>query len=154
MGFMPPQGPYMPPGQLQPGQFQPVQYPQGQYQPGPFQPGQFPPDQFQPGQFPPGPFMPFPGPPGPPGPSGPIGQQPPTSPPPQFEPQMAPYAVDPGAISRCLYRNTFVWLRNRDRFWYYPTFVGRRSVAGYRFFGGRWRYYGIDLRQISSFTCY
>ncbi|NIK75027.1 hypothetical protein FHS15_000125 [Paenibacillus castaneae] len=66
---------------------------------------------------------------------------------------MMPFAVDPRAISGCLFRNTFVWLNNGDRFWFFPTFVGRNSVSGFRFFGGTWRFFGIDLRQISSFTC-
>lgn len=108
--------------------------------------------------FPPGP------PPGgggqqPPGPGpgpGPVQGQPPTSPPPSFIPQQQPqlYAVDPGGISRCLFRYTYVWLNNREQFWYYPTFVGRNSIAGYRWFGFYWAYFGIDLRRISSFTCF
>ncbi|RUT43963.1 collagen-like protein [Paenibacillus anaericanus] len=108
-----------------------------------------------PSQGPFGPFFPQPGPPGPPpGSPGSIGQQAPTAPPPSFVPQISPYAVDPGAISGCLFRNTYVWLRNRDSFWFFPIFVGPRSVAGFRFFGGRWAYFGIDLNQISSFTCF
>ena len=81
---------------------------------------------------------------------------PPTSPPPSFVPaqtqQASAFAVDPGSIRRCLFRFTYVWQRNQQ-FWFYPTFVGRRSVAGYRWTGFRWVYFGIDLRQIQSFTC-
>ncbi|WP_102348475.1 hypothetical protein [Bacillus sp. Marseille-P3661] len=61
---------------------------------------------------------------------------PPTSPPPAYVPtqtqQAAAFAVDPGSIRRCLFRYTYVWLSNRQQFWYYPTFVGRNSVSGYR----------------------
>lgn len=81
---------------------------------------------------------------------------PPTSPPPSVVPtqQVEAFAVDPGSIVRCLFRYTYVWLRNRQQFWFFPTFVGRRSVSGYRWTGFRWIYFGIDLRQIQSFTCF
>lgn len=82
---------------------------------------------------------------------------PPTSPPPSFVPQqspISPFAIDPGAISSCRRRFTYVWLNNGDGFWYYPTFVGRQSVAGYRWFGFFWFFHGVDLRQIQSFTCF
>lgn len=103
----------------------------------------------------PGPGGPgFPGTPG--GPGGPGGQQAPTSPPPQFTPQMPlqTFAVDPGGIRRCLFRNTYIWLDNGEQFWYFPTFVGRNSVAGFRWFGFFWAYFGVDLRRIRSFTCF
>ncbi|HYK72609.1 MAG TPA: hypothetical protein VEV44_05690 [Pseudoneobacillus sp.] len=133
--------------QSQPPFGPPSQFPS---QPGfPF-PGGFP--GGQPG-FPPGGGTGFPG--GQPG----GGQQgAPTSPPPAFTPQQSQatlFAVDPGGIRRCLYRNTYVWLNNGRRFWYYPTFVGRTSVAGWRWsrrFG--WSYFGIDLNQIQSFQCF
>jgi hypothetical protein len=80
---------------------------------------------------------------------------PPTAPPPSFVPaQVETYAVDPGSIARCLFRYTYVWLRGFEQFWFYPTFVGRNSVSGYRWTGYRWVYFGIDLRQIQSFTCF
>jgi hypothetical protein len=81
---------------------------------------------------------------------------PPTSPPPSFVPpqQVQQFAVDPGGIARCLFRYTYVWLRGFEQFWFYPTFVDRNSVAGYRWTGFRWVYFGISLRQIQSFTCY
>jgi hypothetical protein len=81
---------------------------------------------------------------------------PPTSPPPSFVPQqqVGAYAVDPGGIARCLFRYTYIWLRGFEQFWFYPTHVGRNSVSGYRWTGFRWVYFGIDLRQIQSFTCH
>lgn len=87
------------------------------------------------------------------------GGGPPTSPPPSFVPtqsqqQAQTFAVDPGSIRGCLFRYTYVWLRGREQFWFYPTFVGRRSVSGYRWNGFRWIYFGISLRQIQSFTCF
>ncbi|WP_339204450.1 collagen-like protein [Paenibacillus sp. FSL K6-3182] len=111
-----------------------------------------------------GPFGPF-GPQGPQGPQGPMGPgqqgQPgmsgPTAPPPQFtppQPAVSSFAIDPGAISGCLFRNTYVWMENGHGFWFFPVFVGRTSVSGFRWFGRSWGYTGIDLRRISSFTCF
>jgi hypothetical protein len=98
-----------------------------------------------------------PGPPfGPPGQQG-GGAQAPTAPPPQFtpaKPSATAFAVDPGAISRCIFRNTYVWLNNGQNFWFFPVFVGRTSVAGFRWTGRFWIYFGIDLRNIDSFTCF
>jgi hypothetical protein len=79
----------------------------------------------------------------------------PTSPPPSFVPQQQAeaFAVDPGSIRRCLFRFTYVWLRGFNQFWFYPTFVGRNSVSGFRWTGFNWVFFGISLRQIQSFTC-
>jgi hypothetical protein len=45
----------------------------------------------------------------PPGPSpGPQAQQPTSPPPPFIPPRPASFAVDPGAIAGCLFRNTYV----------------------------------------------
>lgn len=95
----------------------------------------------------------FPGTPG----GAPSGVQAPTSPPPQFVPQApsaATFAVDPGGIRGCLFRNTYVWLNNGEQFWFYPVFVGRTSIAGFRWNGFFWGYFGIDLNRISSYTCF
>ena len=94
-------------------------------------------------------------------PTAPPGQDlepgPPTSPPPSMVPQqtqqVGAFAVDPGSMIRCLHRFTYVWLRGREQFWFFPTFIGRRSVSGYRWTGSRWLHFGISLRQIQSFTC-
>lgn len=83
-------------------------------------------------------------------------QGPPTGPPPDFIPQEPPstFAVDPGAISRCVFRFSYLWLNNGQSFWAYLVFVGRSSVAGWRFQRGRWTYFGVDLREIRSFECF
>ncbi|WP_019153186.1 hypothetical protein [Robertmurraya massiliosenegalensis] len=89
---------------------------------------------------------------------GPVGGGPPTFSPPSFVPtqtqQIEAFAVDPGSIRGCLFRFTYVWLRGFQQFWFYPIFVGRNSVAGWRWDGFRWVYFGISLRQIQSFTCF
>lgn len=64
------------------------------------------------------------------------------------------YAVDPGAIYNCRYKYTYIWLENGRSFWAWLTYVGRRSVAGYRWIGFRWVYFGTDLNNISDFICY
>ncbi|MDY0395208.1 hypothetical protein ACFSMW_12505 [Virgibacillus halophilus] len=86
------------------------------------------------------------------------GQQagPPNTPPPSFVPQQThfqTFAVDPGAIRMCRFRFTYVWLHNQS-FWFYPTFIGRNSIAGFRWRHNRWVYFGIDLNQIVSFQCF
>nr|WP_255550521.1 hypothetical protein [Sporosarcina sp. E16_3] len=154
-GFAPPnQGmpgfgpPGRPPGPGMPG-FGPPGRP-----PGPGMPG------FGPPGRPPGPGMPGFGPPGrPPGQGQPGGQQAPSSPPPNTIPAYPSnqlFAVDPGAIRGCLYRHTYVWLSRRQGFWFYPVFVGRTSVAGYRWRNRqrRWEYMGIDLNRIERFSCF
>ncbi|WP_112180302.1 hypothetical protein [Paraliobacillus zengyii] len=82
---------------------------------------------------------------------------PPSSPPPSYVPaqtqQAQAFAVDPGSIRRCLFRFTYVWMRGFQEFWFYPIFLGRNSVSGYRWNGFRWVYFGTSLRQIQSFTC-
>ncbi|WP_100012329.1 hypothetical protein [Lentibacillus sediminis] len=96
-----------------------------------------------------------PGWPQPPG-GGQTGGGPPTAPPPAFtpqQPQFQTFAVDPGAIRGCLFRFTYIWLRG-DSFWFFPTFVGRNSIAGFRWRGFRWVYFGVDLNRVESFQCY
>ncbi|WP_432352631.1 hypothetical protein [Sporosarcina sp. A2] len=63
--------------------------------------------------------------------------------------------VDPGGIQGCMYRYTYIWTSRRKGFWFYPTFVGRTSVAGYQWSNQwrRWMYTGIDLNRIDQFTC-
>ena len=94
--------------------------------------------------------------------------QAPSTPPPSFTPSQASaqalttttsqgattFAVDPGAIQRCLFRYTYLWLRGGEQFWFYPTFVGRRSISGFRWTGFTWVYFGTDLRRIRSFQCF
>lgn len=85
---------------------------------------------------------------------------PPSGPPPDFVPQQAGpsgigiQAVDPGAIRRCTFRFVYIWPERGRGFWAFLVYVGRRSVAGWRWNGRRWVYFGMDLRQIESFVCY
>ncbi|QAS51730.1 hypothetical protein [Halobacillus litoralis] len=151
-------------GQIWPGQGPPFgggpgQPPQGPpFGGGPGQPPQGPPFGGGPGQPPQGPpFGGGPGQPpqGPPPGGGPGGQlpPPPTSPPQAQNATL--FAVDPGSLFGCLYRYTWIRLENGRSFWFYPTFIGRTSVAGYRWQRRQrqWIYTGFDTRHISSFQC-
>lgn len=118
--------------------------------------------------FPQGPqgFPGFPGFPGSQGPQGPQGPQGshggPSQAPPSFTPsqpksqQSGPGVkfVDPGAIRPCTFRFIYIWPRRGRGFWAWLTFVGPRSVAGFRWTGNSWRYFGMDLREITSFQCF
>lgn len=150
--------PGFPPGMGVPG------FPAGGIPGGGFPGGGFPGGGFPGGGFPGGgvPGGGFPG-GGFPGGGVPGGQQQaPTAPPPNFTPsypggnQAQVFAVDPGAIRGCLFRYTFVWTSRRNGFWYFPTFVGRTSVAGFRWSPSRrqWVFFGIDLNRIDQFTCF
>lgn len=94
-------------------------------------------------------------------PFGPSPTQSPIGPPKNMPPFSAPSKpksqslgiVDPRAIRRCLFRFTYIWLRNGRSFWIYLTFVGRHSIAGWRWNGRRWVYVGIDIDRIESFIC-
>ncbi|NLV35301.1 MAG: transporter [Clostridiaceae bacterium] len=137
---------------------------------GPFQGTQFLPP-FFPGQGPgfpgQGPGFPGQGPgfpgqgPGFPGQGPGVGGGPPSGPPPSFIPSQAAaqqsigvLAVDPGAIRPCRFRFVYLWLDNRQQFWAWLIFIGRQSVAGWRWTGFNWVYFGLDLNRISSFICY
>lgn len=91
-------------------------------------------------------------------PSAPPGPPPsvaPSQPPQQFQAGGAQtFAVDPGAIRPCLHRFVYIWPRRGNGFWAWLTFVGRRSVSGFRWNGRRWIFFGMDLRDIRSFQCF
>lgn len=99
----------------------------------------------------------FPGSPGnrPGGP--PIGRPdgPPSGPPPSFSPELSPYRVDRGSLRYCLYSYTRIRLESGRTFWFYPVYLSRTTVAGYRWINlfNRWVYSGLDLDDIRSFSC-
>ncbi|MCL2617873.1 MAG: hypothetical protein FWD98_02345 [Defluviitaleaceae bacterium] len=81
-------------------------------------------------------------------------RQPPGSPPPFIPQESAAFrSLDARAISRCMHSFTYIWLISGHGFWMFPTFVGPRSVAGYRWGRFGWIYTGFDLRAVRSFTC-
>ncbi|MFD9624578.1 hypothetical protein [Peribacillus muralis] len=101
--------------------------------------------------------------PGPPGPSGfyqGAGQpSPPQLVPPLFIPTFTGEmlkSIDAGSLKGCLYQIAYVWLRNGRSFWFYPTYAGYHSVAGYRWRKSqlRWSYYGTDINEILAIQCF
>lgn len=117
---------------------------------------------FPGGQFPGGP----PGGPFPPGgtpgggfgpPFGPPGQNQPPGPPPNFVPAVPAaqaQAFAGGGMNRCLFRNTYVWLRNGRSFWFYPIAVTRDNIIGFRWSNRRgWVFSTIRRNSILTFTC-
>ncbi|APC39039.1 hypothetical protein [Clostridium estertheticum] len=62
--------------------------------------------------------------------------------------------IDQGAIRPCLRRFVYIWPKRGRGFWAWLTFVGPRSVSGFRWYRNTWRYFGMDLREISSFQCF
>jgi len=91
------------------------------------------------------------------GPQGGPPSAPPNFTPPQPKTQQfgaTPLAIDPGAIRPCLHRFVYIWPRRERGFWAWLTFVGPRSISGFRFDRNRWRFFGMDLRNISSFECF
>ncbi len=62
--------------------------------------------------------------------------------------------VRPGDFRRCMFRFTYIWLFNGNNFWFYPTFVGRQFVEGFRWRRNRWEYDRINIQRIFFFRCY
>lgn len=91
-------------------------------------------------------------------PSPPMGggqqQAAPMAAPPGFSPPIPAWQSGPSGIRGCLYRNTYVWLTNGNSFWFFPTFVGRNTMIGFRWRGIGWIYSVIELRRIRSFQCF
>jgi hypothetical protein len=57
-------------------------------------------------------------------------------------------------LRRCLNRFTFIWLNNGNSFWFYPTFIGRQQVEGFRWRRGAWIFDRINIRRIIFFRCF
>lgn len=82
----------------------------------------------------------------------------PPGPPPTFSPNKnetpTVKSVSPGSIRPCVFRYVYIWLENDMSFWAWLTRVDMRTASGWRWNRGRWVYFGVDLRRISSFECY
>lgn len=89
--------------------------------------------------------------------------RPPTAPPPSFTPQTFTTTQQQdfsrrggvGGIRRCMFRNTFVWLRNGNSFWFFPMLIVGNSIIGFRWRGRRgWVFDSINRNSIIFFQCY
>ena len=57
-------------------------------------------------------------------------------------------------LQRCQNRFTFIWMINGNSFWFYPTFVGRQFVEGFRWRRNRWEFDRINISRIAFFRCF
>lgn len=73
--------------------------------------------------------------------------------PPSTIPQQPLFAINPSPISPCLFRTTYIWLRNGSSFWFFPIFAGFGLVLGFRWTGSFWIFYAIPLSDIVAFAC-
>lgn len=109
-----------------------------------------------PGGFPGGGPGGFPGSPG----GGPGGNtQMPAGPPPSFTPQMQQLSASQSqqgssGIRRCIFRNTFIWQRNGNTFWFFPTFVTQNIILGFRWSRFGWVYSSVNRNSILTFQCF
>jgi hypothetical protein len=87
----------------------------------------------------------------------------PTAPPPSFTPQTFTTTQQQefhrhggvGGIRRCMFRNTFVWMKNGNSFWFFPMLIMGNSIVGFRWRGNRgWVYDSINRNNILFFQCY
>ncbi|NLO08974.1 MAG: transporter [Clostridiales bacterium] len=115
-------------------------------------------------------------PPGPPvpGPGRPGGQPP--SAPPNFTPQLPreeegqllfepsgsrvsggrviDFRRRPRDFRGCMNRFTYIWLINGNNFWFYPVFIGRNAIEGFRWRRNRWEYERIFTNRILFHVCF
>lgn len=79
----------------------------------------------------------------------------PANPPPSYVPNLPATAgpIEPGTLSSCAFKYTYLWLKNGESFWVYITSAGKKSVSGWRYIKGRWKQFGTRLAQIKNFTC-
>ncbi|MCL2168764.1 MAG: hypothetical protein FWB74_01905 [Defluviitaleaceae bacterium] len=73
--------------------------------------------------------------------------------PPQHIPKA--HLARPGhdAIQSCLYKNTYLWLNNHQQFWFFPTFIGKSSICGYKRINDDWQFMGFGIEMIEKLYC-
>ena len=54
----------------------------------------------------------------------------------------------------CMNRFTYIWLINGNNFWFYPVFVGRNTIEGFRWRRNRWEYDRISTNRILFHLCF
>jgi hypothetical protein len=89
---------------------------------------------------------------GPPVGGPPVGT--PIAPPPAFSPPIPAWQQGPSGMRYCLFRNTYIWLRNGNSFWFFPTFVGRNIINGYRWRRSGWTFHVINPNNVRSYQCF
>jgi hypothetical protein len=86
-------------------------------------------------------------------------QEPPKNPPPDYTPKIADIAqpnltsIEFGAISPCIFRMTYLWLKNGLSFWSYLVFINKTIVSGWRYENRQWLSFSADLKEIKNYIC-
>lgn len=86
-------------------------------------------------------------------------QNPPKNPPPNYTPKLTDVAepnlsaVEFGAISPCIFRMTYLWLKSGVSFWAYLVFINRTITSGWKYQNGQWVYFSVNLKQIKNYLC-
>ncbi len=62
--------------------------------------------------------------------------------------------IRPRELRRCINRFTFIWLINGNSFWFFPNFIDRQFVYGFRWRRNRWEFDRINLNRIIFFRCF
>lgn len=60
----------------------------------------------------------------------------------------------PRNLRNCMNRFTYIWLINGSNFWFYPIFVGRNSIEGFRWRRNRWEYDRLLTNRILFHLCF
>jgi hypothetical protein len=60
----------------------------------------------------------------------------------------------PRNFRSCLNRFTYIWLLNGNNFWFYPVFIGRNVIEGFRWRRNRWEYERISFNRILFHLCF
>jgi hypothetical protein len=54
----------------------------------------------------------------------------------------------------CINSFTYIWLVNGNNFWFFPIFIDRQFVIGFRWRRNRWEFDRINLNRIFFFSCF
>ncbi|MCL2462798.1 MAG: hypothetical protein FWF44_09045 [Defluviitaleaceae bacterium] len=72
--------------------------------------------------------------------------------PPEYTPgKAAGRPADLNGINGCEGKSVYIWLKNGAKFWFYPTYAGKRSLSGYRWTRAGWIFSGVILDWIDFF---
>lgn len=86
-------------------------------------------------------------------------QNSPKSPPPKYTPKLSDTAqpklkaVEFKTISPCIFRMTYLWLKNGMSFWSYITFINRAAASGWRYENEQWIPFSVRLSEIKNYLC-
>ncbi|MEW9121812.1 MAG: hypothetical protein AB2421_03795 [Thermotaleaceae bacterium] len=57
------------------------------------------------------------------------------------------------AISPCLNKFVYIWLRDGGSFWTYLIYAETKYIAGWRWSGEEWNYFGTRMVNVDYFIC-